>query len=444
MYPKLIRRNATRQQAAIFSQIKSAKFIPAKADSEATTIADIPWLYECYKFSKGATLTQMSDCEYRLRAENQTAVGYYLLSTEKPEVTTTKEIDLETISSKTEVANSTEIESELATAIAVEPKQTQDTVLVAAETQATPKPKQPKTPSRLIDRNATHQLESIFSQVKLAKVFKPNRGFVPFEFESLIWLQEEYSQSSPLAGLFQERENIYYLTMDNQDQYLFFTEETEQVKAAFAPSKRIEVEPAAPEQSDAIAPATQTPEIIAEDAIASSQSQSNLTNLENELALAQAELSEHCNKIAEIGAKIKRLQSEVNSARNGEKARATIIKLERVEGRHDECRIETATDWKAADLILRKWTLTAPDKACDKCNIWIDFANGESFKMRFDLQQRHSFQVSLAAELKRELEFMSGICPTHMTQKDYDSYLEFCKIDTARYKRLMDSWEIPA
>ena len=94
---------------------------------------------------------------------------------------------------------------------------------------------------------------------------------------------------------------------------------------------------------------------------------------------------------------------------------ATMITLTRVEGLLDECGtvwIDGGSLWRTAEAILDCWAQTAPDGGYHKIDFSIDFANGETYKGRYDLSQdRQADSPTLAAHL-REIADVSAGQPT--------------------------------
>lgn len=76
MYPKSIRRNATRQQAAIFSQIKSAQFFDHHHNYVGQEFTGFDCIENYYKQCDKATLTQLSEYEFTLRISSQTWINF--------------------------------------------------------------------------------------------------------------------------------------------------------------------------------------------------------------------------------------------------------------------------------------------------------------------------------------------------------------------------------
>jgi cob(I)alamin adenosyltransferase len=135
MYPKLIRRNATRQQAAIFSQIKSVKGASSFTHYTPVDIADLGCIQREYVKYSFARLTQISENEYHLRI---TSDEWYTFSTEEIEA-----IAPATTEATQEIA-SVEIQPEVAkpeSKIVPQPVKTEEAIAPTVEpTQETEQP----------------------------------------------------------------------------------------------------------------------------------------------------------------------------------------------------------------------------------------------------------------------------------------------------------------
>lgn len=98
---------------------------------------------------------------------------------------------------------------------------------------------------------------------------------------------------------------------------------------------------------------------------------------------------------------------------NTPKIAASSILLNRAEGPTAECGevLLTATRsvsaWDRASAMLRAWSHTAPKKGggYDKCDFTVTFADGETYKGRYDLHHMEVEMPDLAKHLRGELEF---------------------------------------
>lgn len=144
------------------------------------------------------------------------------------------------------------------------------------------------------------------------------------------------------------------------------------------------------------------------------------------------------------------------SADPGGRALPTQIKVERQEGLPEEivAVLIAANDpdakfclWDHADLVLRTWASTAPERGCQRCYIRVSFDNGEHLVGMLDLRRDMADQGDpiLATELWFDLAFAAGIWrPEFMSEADYESAQS--GLATRRYgdaQRLLNTCFIP-
>lgn len=102
--------------------------------------------------------------------------------------------------------------------------------------------------------------------------------------------------------------------------------------------------------------------------------------------------------------------------------------LHRAEGPTNDLGEGVFPSLEAADDQLRRWARTAPKqgKGYDKTDFRIDWADGETYKGRYDLQREDTTKNNLlGSHIQHYLAFHAGIfCPEHMKRKDYERYLE--------------------
>ena len=183
-------------------------------------------------------------------------------------------------------------------------------------------------------------------------------------------------------------------------------------------------------------------------AVKTNQQSDRSNELKAELQSVQIMLNNARALVDSLEAKTRQLILEVETAayEPPQKARISKIILTREEGTIAESGKTTITSgWLEAEQTIKLWAKTVSSPTWgDKCTIIFEFADGNSFSLRFDLMQKHRFVVNLAQELKQMLTYMAGEIPPNMTQEEYQNYCKFCKIDTDAYKRLLDGWDIPA
>lgn len=208
------------------------------------------------------------------------------------------------------------------------------------------------------------------------------------------------------------------------------------VKAVEAPTSQPESQPSQPDALEVLtetAPNNQVPELEAE-----------LLNIQ--------ELLKKTRKLVDtLESEAYRLTIQITAANLVQLANKAEIKqiiLTREEGTIAESGTTiTATSWLEAERTLKQWAKTVISLTrADKCRIVFEFADGESFKLSsFELMQKHRFGVNLSQRLLAELQYMAGeIIPAHMTRQDYENYCKFCNYNPDVYKRLLNSWAIPA
>lgn len=324
---------------------------------------------------------------------------------------------------------------------------------------------------KLIRRNATRQQAAIFSQIKSVKGASAFTHYTPVDVADLGCIQREYEKYS-FARLTQISEHEYHLRVTSEDWYTFSTKEEEEAIApieTIAPAEvqqevakpELKIVPQVVKTEEAIAPVEATQET--EEAIAAMQEELsavqidlgkcwdvinaledyrlNFTGLEK--ILNEALTKSIWARIDDMETKVKQLTAKIAAAKENQKSQIVSIHLEQWEGRGKLEAVTVAT-WQEANAVLSKWASSIDHTSYDKCGILFTFSDSQRFKMRFDLTRDHARKIDLAQELMSELKFMSGDRPSHMSEKDYQEYLKFCKVDTAKYQQLIQNWEIPA
>lgn len=100
------------------------------------------------------------------------------------------------------------------------------------------------------------------------------------------------------------------------------------------------------------------------------------------------------------------------------------IVLDRAEGPSSETGVKVASSFEEADQILRRWSHTSPKGGgYDKVDFTVYFEDGETYNGRYDMV--HMDPGNLRGHIRNFLEFNAGLWrPEHLTQKQYDEYLE--------------------
>ena len=124
------------------------------------------------------------------------------------------------------------------------------------------------------------------------------------------------------------------------------------------------------------------------------------------------------------------------------------ITITRAEGPADDCQTFVAHTWEDAENWLRQSAYSAPfEGGYDKCDITIEFADGEAFKLRYDMVHPHANAwLDLATSVRRQWEFFAGRwCPVHMQEPPdrADNYRRSLNIDVDDWARRCDTYLIP-
>ncbi|GEM_PF-1380004 len=81
--------------------------------------------------------------------------------------------------------------------------------------------------------------------------------------------------------------------------------------------------------------------------------------------------------------------------------------------------------FEEANLILKKWALTAPKElGYDKVDFKVIFEDGEIYEGRYDLKYKDKTEASLENHMKDFLRFVAGLSPSWMSEKQYAQFLE--------------------
>jgi hypothetical protein len=102
--------------------------------------------------------------------------------------------------------------------------------------------------------------------------------------------------------------------------------------------------------------------------------------------------------------------------------------LNRAEGPIRETGARTVDSLSAADAQLKRWAHSAPKKGggYDKTDFRIEWADGETYEGRYDLQREDEGKSNLlGSHVQHYLNFHAGLfCPEHMSREDYENYLK--------------------
>lgn len=103
------------------------------------------------------------------------------------------------------------------------------------------------------------------------------------------------------------------------------------------------------------------------------------------------------------------------------KSPVNFITLARAEGLEHECgKPVTVSTWDAASATLSGWAWSAPkDGGYDKCLFKVEWANGETYQGRFDLQYRHVMGAHVEDQIASFLRYVlktPGITSAEMVE----------------------------
>jgi hypothetical protein len=102
------------------------------------------------------------------------------------------------------------------------------------------------------------------------------------------------------------------------------------------------------------------------------------------------------------------------------------ITLTRAEGSIEDCKTVTVANWDTATATLREWAKTAPGPGdgYDKCDVTIEWLDGEKFTDRYDLVRLDVKTPNLASWFRRLVTFAAGReKPSHWTEQTYRAVL---------------------
>lgn len=290
----------------------------------------------------------------------------------------------------------------------------------------------PKPEGELIYRTDINRVVDVFSRVTSVEMYCEAYDWQAQNLREIDIVQDIYAHALN-TELYQIAENKYKTLQSNSSTWFVITTKNRQdVQLTSQP----ELEPSQP---DAL-------EVLTETA-----PNNQVSELETELLNVQELLKKTRKLVDTLESEACRLTIQITAANLAQLANKAEIKqiiLTREEGTIAESGTTiTATSWLEAERTLKQWAKTVISLTrADKCQIVFEFADGESFKLSsFELMQKHRFGVNLSQKLLAELQYMAGeIIPAHMTRQDYENYCKFCKINPDVYKRLLNSWAIPA
>jgi hypothetical protein len=328
--------------------------------------------------------------------------------------------------------------------------------------------------AKTIHRNATRQQATIFSQIKSAQLLSHHYDYVRQELTEFDCIENNYREY-PKATLTQHSEHEFTLSINSQNWINFSTKEVETIVPATTEVTQETVEAIAPVESTSVEEVKPVATEVNNEQ--PTEPAKEVESLELQLASELKSMQDYSDKAEELTAKLEKLQAalnnKINEARQSaaksavkatklkheiavaqkkkdqdEKPKAKLlrVKLSRFEGLKHECKSAIAANWESANRMLRAWAETAPnDGSYHKCQVKVSFSDGDSLEMRLDLVQQDSYSLHLPRTIKEHIAFRTGdACPDHMPRAKYENYLKTFKVDTVGYKRLFDTWDLPA
>lgn len=429
MYPRLIRRNATCQQATIFSQIKSAKFITVYeshckhgipgfygAEIDKEVVKDLSSLAALYANDNTIRLFQDSESEFRLvgiDVQGQPS-KWYTFSTKKTE--------------------------------AIAPSTTEEVTQVTQKIEKAIAPS-PVSYPELITRGETAQQTAIFSQVKSAKLvltlsysYDQKTREQEVEIEDLSELPKFYARDCQ-AMLLKFSETEYQIVVNSGKRYVLSTKEKEIAPVIPTPAEK----PTQPEinQEPATIKGLEVELCFAELELKNCKDEINDTeSLMTMLKNSEGKNDDTERKMPQLQIRLRHLQSEVETLdKKATKIRRKIaamqptlkvdivsIELTRVEDCDDGQPNHMATSvWPEANKMLQQWAKTAPKTGYQQCMAKLVFSDGNSITTPIKLN-RWSFDV--IKSITNELDPQNEISWYEMTHNEFVACLASHKLNT--------------
>lgn len=141
--------------------------------------------------------------------------------------------------------------------------------------------------------------------------------------------------------------------------------------------------------------------------------------------------------------------TEAQTATAAPAIRVTAITFNRAEGRAHECGPRTFTGpdaWRDVERHIMVAARTAPASGgYDKCDVTITFADGFTYRTRYDMvHPTRSGHESLASHVRGTWECYAGRrIPAHLaTDGRWERLIETLEIDPAEWAALLDTYAI--
>jgi hypothetical protein len=122
------------------------------------------------------------------------------------------------------------------------------------------------------------------------------------------------------------------------------------------------------------------------------------------------------------------------------------IELSRAEGFvNDSMSRAKVGGWDEANAVLKRWSSTAPnDGSYHKCDIWVTFEDGASYRGRYELKHWMVESPDLVSTVHAAARFYAGVaCPKHMLPDDYQAFLDgIGKERRSQYQTLLAGYDL--
>jgi hypothetical protein len=399
MQAKLIRRNATRQQAAIFAQIKSAKYVVTHGwQSQETILENLSLLPRIYAENGLAMLCQISEFEYEIAID---ANERYILSTQKEAI------------APVATEETTQATEEIKEAIAS-----------AASTSA-------EEPATLKDLEA----ELYFTELELKdceEKIDSTKGFVKMLKKC------EGKMDNTEGKMLQLSARLQHLQTEAETLDKEATEIKRKIAAMKIASTPVEEPTQAIEEVSLDSPIASTATSLDSQLAATeeeyNQAWEKVRKLEFEAeeikALYQSKINIALEKTRKISGRLNGLLKEQAIARPQPKLKIDIVSIEltRIEGCDDDRPNHIVTSiWLEANKTIQQWAKTAPKEGYQECTAKLVFSDGNSITTPIKLD---CWSFDVLKSITDELDPQNEIKWHKITHDDFANYLAAHKLNT--------------
>lgn len=126
------------------------------------------------------------------------------------------------------------------------------------------------------------------------------------------------------------------------------------------------------------------------------------------------------------------------------------VPMHRIMLKWSECDIvnggEMFTTWRDANNFVARIAQShvneyGTDGGYYKTSFLVCFADGNTYQGRLDVNERDDNNIS--EYIETELKFHAGLyCPAHMTESDYNAYLDNVKVNRDEYREFLDTYQL--